>query len=288
MASSARRIYTYHVVPRFDIAAIGGALQLGIVLNNLLELVPLNKNEIDRNPVPKDIIYTPVNQAGFCETREKLKSGNFGVWAQFLGSESLGAHVNGSRERSGEETVSCDNVVTTYFDPTGDWVDECLAVDSVKSYIVGSGYKSEVYIVTGLKVATNLTFGSEAALKGNVNAKMGVGTPNVPVAGLELGINSDKSRSLQFQSTDIVVGYRVKKYRYKRVHLLSRERKLDGKLATKGAQMLDDRPTDTPNKSSRYEEVLIEEEASAQLDTKDCEDPMKEYWVRPIKFSGIK
>lgn len=58
MASSKPRIPTYHVVPHFNIAATGGALQLGTVVKDLVELVPLNRREADFVPVPAEDVYS--------------------------------------------------------------------------------------------------------------------------------------------------------------------------------------------------------------------------------------
>ncbi|KAJ2989197.1 hypothetical protein NUW58_g3595 [Xylaria curta] len=131
MASSKPRIFTYHIAPHFNIAATDGALRLGTVVKDLLELAPLNKGEANYEPVPDDEIYTPTLQTGFHATRTQLLSGNAG-----------GEWIN-------KETFSCDGVMTTYFDPTGEWVAKCLAAKPINDYIVGSGYKKEVYIVTG-------------------------------------------------------------------------------------------------------------------------------------------
>ncbi|KAK4166194.1 hypothetical protein QBC43DRAFT_314201 [Cladorrhinum sp. PSN259] len=279
MASSKPRIFTYHIAPHFNIAATNGALRLGTVVKDLLELAPLNKKEADYEPVPDDEIYTPTPQTGFHATRKQLLSGKFGIWAKTLGLSGVGGHSSAGGEWSNHETFSCDSVVTTYFDPTNEWVAKCLAAKPVDDYIVGSGYKKEVYIVTGLKVATNLTFGSEAAQSANADSKVGANVPQAPVAGgVEGNVNAEKSQNLSFQSTDIVVGFRVKKYRYKKKSLFSGERKPRGTLFIKGAEMLDDKAGPVKN-LDEFEEVSIEEEVSAQKEAEKQEGPVEECWV---------
>ncbi|RYP46074.1 hypothetical protein DL768_007666 [Monosporascus sp. mg162] len=279
MASSKPRIPTYHIAPHFNIAATGGALRLGTVVKDLHELAPLNKKEADYEPVPDDEIYTPTPQTGFHATRKQLLSGKFGVWAEALGLSGVGGHANAGGERSNMETFSCDSVVTTYFDPTEEWVAKCLAAKPVDDYIVGSGYKKEVYIITGLKVATNLTFGCEAVQNANADAKVGGNVSQAPVAGgVEGNVNAEKSQTLGFQSIDIVVGFRVRKYRYKNKGLFGRERKPEGKLFIKGAEMLDDK-AGPAKKLDQFEEVLIEEEVSAQKEAEKRKGPVEECWV---------
>lgn len=59
-----------------NIAAAGGSLRLGTVVTDLLELVPLNKNEDDYEPVPDDEIYVPTIQTCFYATRQQILSGS--------------------------------------------------------------------------------------------------------------------------------------------------------------------------------------------------------------------
>lgn len=287
MASSRTRIPTYHVAPHFNIAATGGALRLGTVVKDFVEFAPLNKRETEYEPVPDSEIYTPTPEAGFHATRQQLKAGNFGAWAEALGFGGVGGHATAAGERTNKETFSCDNIVTTYFDPTDGWVTKCLAAKTVQEYIIGSGYRKPVFIVTGLKVATNLVFGSEATQNANADAKVGVSVPQASVAvGIEGTMNTEKNQSLGFQSSDIVVGFRVKKYQYKRKSLFSRERKLVGELFTKGAEMLDD--TARPTKSlDEFEEVAIEEEIEAQREAEKQNGSLEECWVKRTRTSGL-
>ncbi|KAI0137835.1 hypothetical protein F4776DRAFT_85869 [Hypoxylon sp. NC0597] len=238
MASSKARTPTYHVTPHFNIAAAGGALTLGTVVKDLLELAPLNRGP-NHEPVPENEIYPPTLQTGFHATREQLRSGKFGVWAQALWMSGIGSHINISGEQNDEEMFSCDSIETTYFDPTDEWVAKCLDAKPVKDYMEGSWHRREVYIITGLKVAKNFTYGSAASPKANAEVGLRVNVPQAPVAGEIKGdINNEKIQTLGFQSTDIVVGCRVNKCQYKRKHRFFGELKLDDRLYTRGAQTL--------------------------------------------------
>ncbi|KAJ3489096.1 hypothetical protein NLG97_g6065 [Lecanicillium saksenae] len=279
MASSKPRIPTYHVVPHFNIAATGGALRLGTVVKDLVELVPLNRREADFVPVPAEDVYSSTTQTSFHASRSQLLSGQFGVWAEAFGLSGVGGHANAGGERNSEETVSCDSVVTTFFDPAPDWVDTCLASKPVNEYIVESSYAAEVYLVTGLKVATNLIYSSEAAKSANADAKAGASVPSAPVeAGLEGDYKLEKTQALGIQSSDIIVGFRVKKYRYRKKSLFSKERKLEGHTVLRGAEMLDDKTG--PKKLLKFEEMPIQEEILAQERAENAEATVKECWVK--------
>ncbi|PON20789.1 hypothetical protein TGAM01_v210297 [Trichoderma gamsii] len=287
MASSKPRVLTYHVAPHFNITATGGALRLGTVVKNLVELVPLNKQEAEYEPVPDSEIYTPTPQAGFHATRQQLLAGKFGAWAEGLGLSGVGGHTSAGGDRSNKETFSCDNIVTTYFDPTDEWAAKCLAAQTVQEYIIGSRYRKPVYIITGLKVATNLIFSFEAAENANADTKAGVSVPQTSVAvGIEGTVNTEKNQSLGFQSTGIVVGFRVKKYRYKRRSPFSRDKKLEGELFTEGAEMLDDKARPTKN-LAEFEDVTIDEEIEAQREAEKQHGSLEECWVKRIRSSDL-
>ncbi|KAK1237848.1 hypothetical protein MKX08_002427, partial [Trichoderma sp. CBMAI-0020] len=285
--SISSRIPTYHVAPHFNIAATGGALRLGTVVKDFVEFAPLNKSETEYEPVPDSEVYTPNPEKGFHATRQQLIAGKFGVWAEALGLSGVGGHASVAGERSNKETFSCGDIVTTYFDPTDEWVVKCLAAKAVQDYIVGSGYRKPVFIITGLKVATNLVFGSEAMQTANTDTKIGVSMPHAPVTvGIEGSMNAEKNQSLGFQSSDIVVGFRVRKYQYKRKSPFSRERKLVGELFTKGAEMFDDmvRPTKCLDE---FEEVDIEEETVAQREAEKQNSSLEECWVKRTRSSSV-
>lgn len=189
--------------------------------------------------------------------------GQFGVWAEGFGLSGVGYHAIAGAECNSEETVSCDSVVRTFFDLAPDWVDTCLAAKPIDEYIVASSYAAEVYLVTGLRVATNLTFSSEAAKSASADAKAGASVPNAPVeAGLEGDCKSEKTQALGFQSSDIIVRFRVKKYRYRKKSLFSKERKLEGHTVLRGAEMLDDKTG--AKKLLKFEEIPIQEEILAR------------------------
>ncbi|KAL6886895.1 hypothetical protein GGI43DRAFT_426225 [Trichoderma evansii] len=191
----------YHITPHITLKAI--------------------RQSAEYEPVPDSDIYTSTPQAGFHATRQQLLAGKFGIWAEALGLSGVGGQASAGGERSNKETFSCDSIVTTYFDPTDEWVVNCLAAKTV---------------------ATNLVFGCETAQSANAETKVGISVPQTPVAvGLDGNVNVEKNQTLGFQSTDIVVGFRVKKYRYKKKSLFSKERKLEGKLSISGAEMLDDK-----------------------------------------------
>lgn len=58
---------------------------------------PLNQGESQRIAIPEK--YSD-HKGGFTATREKLKSGELGLWAKFMGLEGIGGEASVSAERS--------------------------------------------------------------------------------------------------------------------------------------------------------------------------------------------
>ncbi|KAH8744346.1 hypothetical protein F5882DRAFT_423609 [Hyaloscypha sp. PMI_1271] len=302
MGTSKQRVPTYHVVPHFNFAAKGGALQLGSVYKDLLELAPMNKKAEHRIVVPEDDIYPPTTQDGFDATRSKLLTGDFGVWAKALGLSGVGGSASAGGEKSVYESVSCTSVVTCYFDPDDDYVSKCLAAKPISDYMIGSGKKrAPVYLLTGLKVAKKLKFHTEESRKAHAKLEASGTVPQAPVEiGGNTNMANENAKALNFETNDVVVGFRVAKYRLPKPSLFGKKKDKDkkkdddkkededkkpvGGLYIEGAEMLDDQEGDTKEQLRRFEKVEIPEELKAQAALKEQDENLEimECWVDPI------
>ncbi|KAJ2987332.1 hypothetical protein NUW58_g4565 [Xylaria curta] len=219
MAPNSKDILTYHVVPRFDIAAKGGPLSLGTVVFDLRFLTPLNRKPFHVK-VPDDLMYAPVVHTDFKDTLARARSANFKAWAKALGLPvGASADVGGSKDL--ERTVSCESIVTTYFDPdpAGKYLRECFAVTPIQDWLENSDdYTADLYLVTGLKVAKDLKFNKSDSSEYHLGAEVEAKDPdaNVVDAGAAGEITNENQQALEFSVNDIVVGYRVNLYRCKR------------------------------------------------------------------------
>ncbi|RSL54892.1 hypothetical protein CEP54_009628 [Fusarium duplospermum] len=283
-----QRIPTFHVVPHFNFAAKGGALQLGRVYKDLLEMAPMNKKPEHCVDVDEDEIYPPTTQSGFEATTSQLLTGEFGIWAKALGVGGAGAGAGA--EKSVYESASCTSVVTFYFDPDEDYVSRCLSVKPVEDYMAGAGRKRPaVFLLTGLKVAKKLKFHTEASRGMHAEAEGGVHIPQEPVkleAKAELA--AQKAKVLGFETDDIVVGFRVAKYQRKKPSIFGKkkEEKSVGGLYIEGAEMLDDENVTKTAPRWEYEEVPIPEELKAQEVAREGQGEnaeIAECWVEPAE-----
>lgn len=289
MATSKERPPTFHVVPHFNFAAKGGALQLGSVYKDLLEMAPMNKKPEHRILVSEDEIYPPTTQDGFEVTRSKLLTGEFGVWAKVLGFGSVGGGAGAGAEKSVHESVSCTSIVTFYFDPDRDYISKCLSAKPIEDYMAGAGRnRPPVFLLTGLKVAKKLKLHTEESREMHAAAEASGSVPQAPVQ-LEANANlaSEKAKVLTFETDDIVVGFRVAKYQRKKPSLFGKkkEEKPDGGLYIENAEMLDDQGGKKMEPLWRYEEVPIAEELQAQEAQKGqgANAEITECWVDPTE-----
>ncbi|KAI3320649.1 hypothetical protein HD806DRAFT_505782 [Xylariaceae sp. AK1471] len=279
MASNDKEILTYHVVPRFDIAAEGGPLSLGTVIADLNFLRPLNRKPFHVK-VPDDLKYTPVTQTDFKDTLAKARSANFKAWAKALGLP-VGASTNIGASKDLERTVSCESIVTTYFDPdpAGKYVRECLAVTPIQDWLEGSDdYTADLYLVTGLKVAKKLRFNKSDSTECHVVAEAEARDPNANVieAGVAGELTAENQQALEFSVDDIVIGYRVNLYRCRRL-LFRKGRKTIDKGVLEG-DMMDGREAGEQPQTD-FEVLLIPEELAAREEA--AATRTNECWVGP-------
>lgn len=280
MAPSADLRPTYHVVPRFDIAAKGGVLELGTVVDSLSRLRPLNRGQVV--PLPENLRYQPVTHNSFTETWSRLREGHGGIWAKaFILQSGIGASAAASHDL--QPTMTCDALVTTYFDPDKEYVGTSLAAAGVKDYFIGSGYKGDVYMITGLKVAKKLRYGSTSSTQRLVLAEMAVQEPNSDTQlGFHAGATANDGHSTEFEAEDLVVGFRASRYAYVRSswNPMSKKKKLKGDDYLTGAKMYtgEDEDAITPY-DAEYEEVPIQEEQQARDKAANSGTIPDEIWV---------
>ncbi|CAM1505660.1 Fc.00g112970.m01.CDS01, partial [Cosmosporella sp. VM-42] len=236
-------IATYHLPPNFSTPPPPeGPFCLGTVLRSFdvkPNARPLNYEE-DRLPIPDAEVYRS-RKEGLRATRSKLKSGELGVWAQFLGVEGIGGEISLSAERSGDDVYSFESEETQYFYPRPSYISKTIELPDVQDYIRGNNYKVPVFLITGLKVAKGV---SVEMSRGKIfEAKADVGINNPGGVGVEIGpragFTSESNTALSFKaSSDIVVGIQCLKLYYK-TRLLRSAKEMKDEPYLKGAVMVD-------------------------------------------------
>ncbi|OCK87153.1 uncharacterized protein K441DRAFT_671198 [Cenococcum geophilum 1.58] len=280
MASTDNGVLTYHVVPRFDIAAKGGPLALGIIVTDLKRLIPLNRKSLAE--VPEELMYEPVTQTDFRDTLAKAREANVNAWVKAVGVPVGGkAGVGGSKDV--ESTVSCESVVTTYFDPDpmGVYVAKSLKADSIQSWLEAAKQRTaDLYLVTGLKVAKKLRFNKDSNAEAHAGAEASAqeSYTNAVEAGLVGNVAGSNTHKLEFGVDDIVLGYRVNKYQCKRVWFSENWNTKDKGLLDGNMQGDEEDASQEPE--TKFELVPISEVVIAEKHAIDAGEI--ECWLPPI------
>ncbi|RDW74911.1 hypothetical protein BP6252_06053 [Coleophoma cylindrospora] len=236
---------TYHLPPNFSTPPPPtGPFHLGTVVRNFErreQMRPLNQTAASRLPIPADQIYLD-HKGGFEATRARLKSGELGVWAQFVGIDGIGAETSIAGESSTSDTYKFESVDTEYFFPSSTYIAQCLELSNVHDYLEGSNYKNPVFLVTGLKVAKGASVRREHGAKKSANLTIGLNNPggtNIQ-AGPRVAGTVENSAAYSFtESSDFVVGIQCLKLYFKS-NWFGGEKKLKEELFTTGATFVDD------------------------------------------------
>ncbi|KAF5021965.1 hypothetical protein F66182_6005 [Fusarium sp. NRRL 66182] len=280
MASVDDRVLSYHVVPHFAIPAKNGPLSLGTIVSNLRHLAPLNRGPFLVNP--DGLTYDPVVQTDFKDTLARVRKLNTSAWLKALGLP-FGASANIGASDDIEDSVSCDSIITTYFDPdpSGVYAKKCFAVKPVKDALDAG--KDEwfdsfrvrsivLYLVTGLKVARNLKFNNSGTQERHMGGSAEGSEPhtNAVEGGVKADASEEKKHNLQFTVDDIIIGFRVNKYRVRRIF------GMNGRLKERGVldgDMQDDQESQSAEPD--FEVELIPDES----EDRTANDGTGEVWV---------
>jgi hypothetical protein len=232
----------YHIAPNFSIPPIeaGGTLELGSIIAGVASAdEPLN--ECCHVCIPTAKLFCS-HQRDFTATKSRMTSGEYGLWAKLVGIDGVGGELSWAAERSAEDVYYFRSIDTIYFNPSQDYIEESMNQDDVKDYVVGSGYRP-VYIVTGLKTARGPSVRMSKSRKLKVTVELGMQKPGgLPIeVGPKFNSSKEARQEMGFEdSTDFIIGLRVKKLMYKKHWLTQAPGGLVAQEYKKGATMVDD------------------------------------------------
>ncbi|KAI1330205.1 hypothetical protein F5Y16DRAFT_363417 [Xylariaceae sp. FL0255] len=253
---------TYHLPPNFSTPPPpAGPFHLGTVIKDFdrkEQMRPLNhgkdKDGKDKRiSIPEGGVYQD-HTGGFEATRSKLKSGELGIWAEFVGIEGIGSEASLSAKRSATDMYKFSSVDTEFFYPSPGYISQCMALADVREYMKLWKYKKPVYLITGLKVAK----GASVRLEGDneFKGKMGLSLNNPLGSAIQAGPRAERTvednHTLAFtESSDVVIGIQCLKIYYK-TGWFGGEKHLEEEVYTHGAMFLS-------NEAREKQEVQFEE-----------------------------
>ncbi|CAI7622918.1 unnamed protein product [Penicillium pancosmium] len=273
---------TYHLPPNFSTPPPPkGPFHLGTVLRGFEvkeQMRPLNQGETQRIGISEK--YSD-HKGGFTATRKKLKSGELGFWAKFMGLEGVGGEASVSAERSDSDEYEFDSVETEFFYPSSKYILDCLKLSDVEDYLQGSRYKKPVYLVTGIKVGMGVTVKMEK--KKNVKGKLEAGANNPGVANIQIGPKVEGTLEFEpvftfTESSDIVVGIQCLKIYHERSGWLLGNKEVKSEYVAVGAAFYGEDGKASGETLPNFTAVNPEDYNSPQLDI--CVDG-SDIWMLP-------
>ncbi|KAI8302829.1 major facilitator superfamily MFS-1 [Colletotrichum sp. SAR11_59] len=252
---------SYHLAPNFSISP--ETLYLGCIIDDLSNPDVLNEDEIIETPpqkVTKDV------KKGFVASQSKMKKGELGVWAKVLAIEGLRGEISGSVDTSSEVTYRFESIETTFFYADKAYITQALNQSYMKEFMQARGYKP-VYLVTGLKVARWSSVSIQEGRQWGIAASASMSQPEVwPVDfGTSLNLCGRSSTATGFEeSTDFVIGIRVKKVNYTLWGSITGKPQLAIKKHDKGAVLVDS-GSEGNHRVLDAEELLMDEEAAGMV-----------------------
>lgn len=142
--ASLTMVKTYILAPNWTTAPPpNGPIQLGHILDDLTEFVPLNRRSVPE--IPEDDKNPADIKTGFTTSRSELLSGELGVFARIFGLVGIGAGAGVFYEKNKSDVLICKRLDTTTFDPTPEYIEKSVKVPEVSHYMKLRRYKDPVY-----------------------------------------------------------------------------------------------------------------------------------------------
>ncbi|KAJ4217087.1 hypothetical protein FSOLCH5_001912 [Fusarium solani] len=216
-------VNTYILAPNWTTAPPpDGPIQLGHVLDDLTEFVPLNRRSVPE--IPEDDENPVDTKTGFTASRGDLLSGELGVFARIFGLVGIGAGAGVFYEKNKSDVLTCERLDTMTFDPTPEYIAKSVDVPEVSRYMKLRRYKDPVYMVTGLKIGRGCSLQSSQSRTKGFKLDGGLNAPATPCqTGFEAGLSTAATQGESWEgSTDFIVAFRVKKIWYHQGELRSK------------------------------------------------------------------
>jgi hypothetical protein len=267
---------TYHIVGKVPL----DHLQLGTIIDDLHEVVPLNQNE--ELKLDQARLYCE-HETDFEATREQMLKGKVGIGLKFLAVQ--GGEVSLGGKRSVDDKYKFGSLDTLFFYPKPDDYVEAVKSEGLRGFLEASNY-GPVYMITGIKTGRRPSV-SLTRVK-NVEGKLDVGIDTG--TGISIGPKFDPSKSTTITqkskgSTDYIWAVRVRKLSYKKRWGIAGPRAWANEAHNAGAELVGtDRDTKYRSEDAFFnaEELELEEELEGYVKaTEENQEGETITWVVP-------
>ena len=267
---------TYHIVGKVPL----GHIQLGTLIDDLGDIVPLNPNE-ELN-LGQDRLYCE-HETTFTASREDMLKGNCGVGLKVLAMQAAEASAGG--ERGDHDTYKFGSLDTLFFYPTKADYQEAVKSKGLTEYLEGSGY-SPVYLITGIKTGRRPAVDLQRTRKVNAALDVSIDTGT----GISVGPKLDASKSVVLkqgseESTDYIWAVRVQKLSYRKKWKIFGEREWANRPHLDGAELVGVESAETVSEVEEWyevEEMALEDETKGYVEMTELnQDGEVVTWIVP-------
>jgi hypothetical protein len=241
------------------------ALRLGDIIAS-----PFDPEEaINGDPppsVPNDLLRT-FEQRDWSWKKEFSRSHSGGVFASFLEVVGLGPEVELSQSKSAADIYNAERLVTEYFIPNRQYIEDSINDPDVKDQLTGPNRKSKLFMITGLKVAYGATRALEVMNKHGIHAQIAVNLAalGAPISvGPKTDVSASTKENLSFGKLDFVFGLQVRELRYKKGQVVHQKYDKGSLYGQKPSQELDDDNEEAEDID--LEALEVEEPSLSELD----------------------
>ena len=230
---------TYHIAPNFTTRPFpDGPLELGTLVEDIVQYYPINQGATDRVPIPDGQRYSDAKE-DINASLKSSRSGEASILAKVL-DRSIGGEVSLKGQKTDEDVYTIEKLETVYFYPQRSYINKCLQLSDVKDYLEMGGNEVPVYLITGLKIAWGATIFTNHGQGYKGSASVGVALPTGAVDVAKVGVAGDSTMASSFSKpADFVLGIQVQKIYHKK-KFWSAERALATERVVKGAMLVDD------------------------------------------------
>jgi hypothetical protein len=257
-----------------------GVIDLGkIVSSPKTPDQPLNPES--RLPV-EDLNIERVVEDNWKKTVKEHSHGHIGIWAKFV--ETFGGQGSITRDRTKSQKYTFEQLETRHFRPNKTLLENQLAISTVDEYIKAHKFSKNVYMITGIKIATKAFVSDEESIEWKARFAIGA---NLTATGTPVSFGPDAAISSEVTDTtstsikkSFVFAYRLTEIYYEKGLIMARDKE-GGDLYNIESQSKDGdsfeyqepfvRWTGSGDVGAESEPGLMTEVAIDEVDGKECE-----------------
>ena len=230
---------SFFVVPSWDITptevALGSIIASIKTPHRALSAIPLPiQNELH---IPK-----PTQEKEFSGTLKRSKESDIGVFASFINVIAFGGEISRRSSSTLEVKYSCSMMETHKFTPSPSYISEAIKGANVKEYLKMGGHRAKVFMVTGVKTASNITITTTEETEEKTTIKIGLDASLARVAVGPKGSHNTSEHSSNTRTIEgpIVFAFQVEKIRINRKGKTSSQEYVDGAMLSRHEGDADD------------------------------------------------